>query len=538
MFWTASAVACALLLSLVVLSLTGCDDALVTEAGSDRAQIQGGVAASSRTEIHGRIAPSSHGSEWDNAVLIWGEACLQSIRETVHGPPMTARTLAVVHTAMYDAWAAYDDMAVGTRLGGALRRPQQEHTQANKREAISFAAYRALVDLFPGRVAVFDGIMSRLGYDPAETTTDVTTPAGVGNTAAAALLEFRHTDGANQLGQYRDYTGYVPVNPPLDPSLPGVGDLVDPTLWQPLIHDVGTQKVVQRWIVPHWEFVAPFALTSADQFAPAPPAPMRSGEWYRQVQEVVNIQAKLTDRQKVIAEYWADGPASEFPPGHWCTIAQYVSRRDHHTLDDDVKLFFLVANAVFDASIAAWTAKIRHDYVRPITAVRYVKAGKKVRAWAGPGLGTQVIDGDRWLPYQPANFRTPPFAEFVSGHSTFSMAAATVIRLFVGSDAYGDCASFPPGSSKIEPGTVPAQALTLCWKTFTEAAEEAGISRLYGGIHFRQGNLAGQAMGRQVGEQVWRTAQSYFSGDKVAFVALRPNGRSALSAPEESAESL
>lgn len=516
-FWAAYMVASALLLSLVVLSLGGCDDALVSDVGSDRAQIPGVVSA------------SSLGRAGDNAVLIWGEACLQSIRETVQGPPMTARTLAIVHTAMYDAWSAYDADALGTRLGGELRRPPHEHTKANKERAISFAAYRALVDLFPARIEVFDAIMRRLGYDPDEITTDVSTPEGVGNTAAAELLKYRRDDGANQIDQYRDYTGYVPVNPPLDPSLPGVGGLVDPTRWQPLIHDTGTEKVVQSWIVPHWEYVVPFALTSADQFASSPPAPIKSGEWRRQVQEVVNIQARLTDRQKVIAEYWADGPTSEFPPGHWCTIAQYVSRRDAHTLDDDIKLFFLVANAVFDASIAAWTTKIRHDYVRPITAVRYVKAGKKVRGWAGPGLGTRVIDGDQWLPYQPANFRTPPFGEFVSGHSTFSMAAATVMRSFVGSDAYGDCTTFSPGSSKIEPGAVPAESVTLCWKSLTEAAEEAGISRLYGGIHFRQANEAGQEMGRLVGEQVWRQAQSLFTGGEI--------GAESVGRPEWSASS-
>lgn len=458
-------------------------------------------------------AGSASESTESNVVLIWGEACLQSIRDTRQGPPMTARTLGIVHTAMYDAWAAYDAAAIGTRLGGLLRRPVEERTIANKAEAISHAAYRTLVDLFPGRIDVYRGIMESLGYDSSVTTTDGTTAPEIGNAAAEALLSFRHHDGSNQLAGYADYTDYVPVNPPWDPTDSGVGTLVDPTKWQPLLHN----EIVQQWIIPHWEFVAPFALTSANQFIPPPPAPEKSGEWHRQVQEVINIQAKLTDEQKVVAEYWADGPSSEFPPGHWCTIAQYVSQRDGHTLDDDVKMFFLVANAVFDASIAAWTAKIRYDYVRPVTAVRYVKRGKKIRAWAGPGLGTRVIDGDTWLPYQISTFRTPPFSEYISGHSTFSMAGATVLRRFKGSDEYGDCASFPAGWSKVEPGFAPSDDVTLCWETFTEAAEQAGISRLYGGIHFRQGNLEGLNVGRQVGEQVWAKAQTYFNGTAEAL---------------------
>ncbi|MGI9038552.1 MAG: vanadium-dependent haloperoxidase [Gemmatimonadota bacterium] len=480
----------------VLLTLVGCDGFVPT--GPERDQ---------QPSPHLRGHPASiNGS--DNVVLVWSEACLQSIRDLGHGPPMEGRTLAIVHTAMFDAWAAYDPVAVGTRLGGDLRRPPGEHTPENKEEAISYAAYRALVDLFPSRASIFEALLLRLGYDPANTTTDPATPAGVGNAAAEALLAFRHDDGSNQLNGYADYTGYTPVNPPLDPTEPGIGPLVDPAKWQPLIHD----GQVQRWIIPHWRYVTPFALTSAEQFMPPPPAAVRSGQYRRQVQEVINIQAKLTDRQKVIAEYWADGPSSEFPPGHWVTIAQYVSRLNGHTLDEDVRLFFLVSNAVFDASIAAWTAKIEYDYVRPVTAIRYLKQGKRVRAWAGPGRGTQVIAGEAWVPYQVATFRTPPFAEYVSGHSTFSAAAATVLQQFTGSDEYGVCETFPPGWSRVEPGLVPAREVELCWDTFTAAAEEAGQSRLYGGIHFRQGNEAGLTLGRQVGRLVWAKALSYIDG--------------------------
>lgn len=481
---------------LFVLALVGCDRGVLTPGEST------GTARLVQARPHAEVLATG------SVVQFWGEACLQSIRETKHGPPMTARTLAIVHTAMYDAWTAYDGVAVGTRLGGTLRRPAREHTRANKETAISYAAFRTLVDLFPDRAGVFEALMESLGYDPHDETTDPASPIGIGNLAAAALLEFRHGDGSNQLNGYADDTGYSPVNAPFDPAVPGIPGLSDPSRWQPLIHD----GRVQRWIIPHWENVTPFALTAADQFMPPPPAPVKSGEFRRQVQEIVAIQARLTDRQKVIAEFWADGPSSEFPPGHWCTIAQYVSRARGLTLDEDVKLFFLVANAVFDASIGAWAAKIRHDYVRPVSAVRYLKEGKKIRAWRGPGRGTGVIDGEAWVPYQVASFRTPPFAEYVSGHSTFSAAAATVLKRYFGSDVYGACATFAAGSSRVEPGVAPAEAVELCWDTFSSAAEEAGVSRLYGGIHFRQGNEAGLAMGRGIGEQVWRTARRYFEG--------------------------
>ncbi|HTE17670.1 MAG TPA: phosphoesterase, partial [Armatimonadota bacterium] len=168
----------------------------------------------------------------ESVVTHWNEATLQAVRETRPGPPMVARALAIVHTCAYDAWAAYDKKAVGTRFGAEARRRAAERTAANKEKAVSFAAYRALVDLFPqpDQVAAFSAHMRQLGYDPDDASTDPTTPAGIGNRCANAVLTFRHADGSNQLGdlhpgRYSDYTGYVAVNDP---------DRVnDPSRWQP-----------------------------------------------------------------------------------------------------------------------------------------------------------------------------------------------------------------------------------------------------------------------------------------------------------------
>src|SRR2546427_4020776 len=137
----------------------------------------------------------------DSVVLLWNEAALQGVRDSRLGPPMVARALAIVQTSVFDAWAAYDHRAVGTRLGGALRRPPPERTPANINAAISFAAYRAAVDLFPGdRASVFDPLMRRLGLDPANATTDLRSPEGVGNLAAQARPGYRPHDGPNPLG--------------------------------------------------------------------------------------------------------------------------------------------------------------------------------------------------------------------------------------------------------------------------------------------------------------------------------------------------
>jgi len=446
-----------------------------------------------------------------NAVLQWNQTALDAVSNGTLGPPMVARALAIVHTAMFDAWAAYDATAVGTRLGASLRRPAAERTLDAKREAVSYAAYRALVDLYPAQQARFDARMAALGLSPANGTTDRATPAGVGNVAAAALLAYRHADGANQDGAssatglpYADYTGYVPVNTP--------DAVANPNHWQPLRYTGRTGvTVVQSFLGAQWPRVIPFALASADQFRPPPPVQLPDGRYRAQAEELVRLSAALGDREKAIAEYWADGPASVLPPGHWNLFAQYVSLRDGHTLDQDVQMFFMVANAVFDAGIAAWDAKVHYDYVRPVTAIHYLKRGQKVRAWAGPGLGTRVIDGDTWQPYQPAWFPTPPFPEYVSGHSTFSAAAAEILERFTGDDAFGASVTIVEGALGIEPG-MPTRPVTLAWPTFSAAADEAGLSRRYGGIHFEDADMAGRTLGRRVGAAVWAKARAYIAG--------------------------
>ena len=468
----------------------------------------------------------------DSVVLLWNEAALRGVRNSKLGPPMVARALAIVHTCIFDAWAAYDHQAVGTRLGGALRRPRRERTLANMNTAISFAAYRAAVDLFPGdRLSVFDPLMRRLAYEPANTTDDDTTPAGVGNVAARAVLDFRHRDGANQLGDepggkpgvaYADYTGYTSANDPMD-LRPGAkfdpATVRDPNRWQPLRYVDATGAVVtQPFVGAQWQHVTPFALTNAAQLrSPTGPARYDSPAYESQARALLAISAGLTDEQKMIAEYWADGPHSELPPGHWDLFAQYVSRRDHHGanktgVEADVKLFFALTNAVFDASICCWDNKRFFDSVRPITAIRYLFRGQRVHAWGGPYQGNRLMDGADWFPYQASTFPTPPFSEYSSGHSTFSAAGAEILRLFTESDGFRASVTFPAGSSKFEPGFVPARDVTLRWETFSEAANQAGFSRRYGGIHFAQADVEGRAAGRLVAKQAWAKAQRYISG--------------------------
>jgi hypothetical protein len=240
-----------------------------------------------------------------------------------------------------------------------------------------------------------------------------------------------------------------------------------------------------------------------------------SDAFRKEVDQQLRYSAGLTDTQKVIAEYWEDPPGSETPPGHWNLFAQWVSRRDHHSLDEDAKVFMALNNGLLDASITAWDAKRQWNSVRPITAVRWLKQGQQVQAWGGPFQGTKTIWGQNWVPYQRATFVTPSFPEYLSGHSTFSAAAAILLKAATGSDTFGMSVTKAAGSSRIESGAVPAAPVTLSWKSFTAAADQAGISREYGGIHFNDGDFEARQAGEDVGLLVWSKAKSYFNGKAV-----------------------
>jgi hypothetical protein len=442
----------------------------------------------------------------DNVVLQWDEELLQAIRALPPGPTVVARAISVVHTAIFDAWAAYDPIARGTRLGSSLRRPAAERTLANKNKAISFAAYKALVDLFPARKFDFAEQMSYLGY--AVDGSDASTPAKVGNTAGQAVIDYRHADGSNQLNGYADTTGYQPVN---------TGDVVvDPWRWQPLRVPLGVGPE-QRATTPQWSKVKGFALKSPFQFAVPGPDRLQSGFDPKHIDNLLALTSNLTERQKVTAEYWADGPKSEFPPGHWALITQVLSRKRGHSLDTDAKLFFALGNALMDASIAAWAAKYRWDFVRPITAIRSRYKGKPVTSWLGPYQGYGQVPGERWIPYQAPNVVSPPFPEYVSGHSTFSSAAAAILARFTGSDSFGAGVTIEAGTSLFEPRTTtqvgtPATNITLSWPTLTAAAKDAGLSRRLGGIHFQDGDEHGYNLGQRVGTNVLAQTTGHING--------------------------
>lgn len=548
--------------------------------------------------------------------VLWDRAVQQAVildngDATTSGPTIASRAYGLLHTAMFDAWSAYNLAAAGVNFNTSdeFQRSTSENTDANKTEAMSYAAYNALIALFtPGGgtiatdiQAVFDGVMSSLNLDPANTSTDTNTAAGIGNAAANALIAARITtdDGSNQAGGFADTTNYV-NNRLTNPDSSTINDI---ELWTPenvsIDSSPGDANFVrqQSFLTPQWGLVNSFAIDQDgdgdnDDLRPVAPeaffldtslitsfdvatgiivltdgtkrdliagnilaadnsvtgtidfntfvgtdtaagAIINAG-FITQAQEVVDVSAGLSDQEKLIAEFWEDSGETSFPPGTWMTFGQYVSARDDNSIDDDALLFFALGNAVFDAGVATWEAKEFYNYVRPVRAIRELgrlgllnnratgideltnETGFVIRAWGGPDQGTKTILAENFLTYQtPGGDPSPPFGEYTSGHSAFSAAGAAILQSFTGSNDFGASVTFAPNSSRFEPNSTPSLTEVLSWATFTQASDEAGISRIYGGIHFEDGDLNGRQLGRDVGSAVWTRAQTFANNSAI-----------------------
>lgn len=506
----------------------------------------------------------------DMAVVVqWNELALNAVRnEAIIRPTAVSRQLFLLHAAMYDAWSAFSPTARPYALPPTVKIAAEQRNEAAKRAAVSQAAYHILTHEFPRferNGEPLRSYMNRLGIAVVYEG-DPNTPSGIGYLAAQAVLQARRDDGANAVdGGVVQQTSvtypqlYAPVNSDELRLIAADGQpAFNPNHWQPLRvpypsagYQHGRFQIdptnrasydIQTFLTPHWGAVRPFALTSGAELRPPPPpqydstAPYRDAlgkttsndQAYRQqADEIVQITAQLDDRQKVIAEFWADGPRSESPPGHWNQLAHGLSQRDRHTLDQDVQMYFALNAALLDAGIATWECKRYYDYVRPVSAIRFLYYDKPIPSWGGPRRGTVILPGKDWHPYQQQTFVTPGFPEYVSGHSAFSAAAATVLIRFTGSDRFYDGVTrtdqdidrdgesdllgqfvFRAGFGFIEKG--PAENVILRWPTLTAAADEAGYSRRLGGIHFQDGDLRGRELGRQVGERVYAKARSYW----------------------------
>lgn len=440
------------------------------------------------------------------------EATARNVDQFQARPTVVSRTLAVWATAMFDAWAAYDKRAVGSRLGGQLRRPAAERTQKNKEIAISYASFESLKFVYPESAEWLAGEMRRLGYDPTVVSTDPTQPEGVGHLAAQAVIDYRRQDGSNQFGDeigtsggpYSDYTYYQPVNPP--------DRIIDPDRWQPITFTLSDgRQVTPGFLTPHWYRVKTFALERSDQFRPGPPPLTTTDDALlrQQTDQVLAYNQELTPQEKAIVEFMRDGPRSTGQSGHWLRFAQDVSRRDHYTLDQDVKLYFAIANVAMDAFISCWETKRFYDSSRPWTLVRHYYRGREILGWAGPEGGVKKMPAEEWHPYSPYSFITPPFPGYTSGHATVSGACSKMLELYTGTDRYG----FAERRRHCELTEKAAgDFVELDLPTWSATAEMAAVSRAMGGYHIPIDNDIGLKVGREISVWSWPKYQAYFDG--------------------------
>ncbi len=565
----------------------------------------------------------------------WNEQLLNAVRRDVPRPGVHARNLFHASIAIWDAWSAYDSLADGYLV---QEKAQTDDVAAAREEAISYAAYRVVSHRYaaaqggPVSQACFDAFMNKLGYDPADSETSGETPRALGNRIGDAVIAAYADDGANEANNYADPQGFLPDAPKLVVDRPGTST-EDPLLWQRLVlakaetqNGIAVDAGAQGYIGGQWGEVTPFSLVRPKKGAAyldigSPPQSLddllepvvalirRSSELDVEDDTMVDISpasvgnnslgandgqgyaenpvthepyapqlVRRHDFGRVLAEFWADGPSSETPPGHWNTIANHVAddpslkRRlfgAGASLDPlawDVHVYLALNGAVHDAAIAAWELKRKYLTSRPITLIRYM-AGKgqrtnpdrpsydpnglplvddlieliteqssapgqrhehlrrylgeiAVRAWRGePGDrkrevgGCGWVLGVEWLPYQRRTFVTPAFPGYVSGHSAFSRAAATVLAELTGSPAFpGGLGSFSCDSGYLFFEQGPSAPVTLQWSTYFDAADQAGQSRVWGGIHVTQDDFDGRRVGAAVGSSALERARSYFDG--------------------------
>jgi len=428
-------------------------------------------------------------------------------------PTVTSRYLALIFTSIFDAWSMYDDKATPVYLQGVERQADSARTLKNKEIAISYAAFGTLNEYFFSDSVMFVDFMNELGYDPNDVSTDPNTPAGIGNLAAQAVIEARKGDGANQYGEdegsdgqaYFNYVNYQPINSP-DKNK-------DQNRWQPKYFADGKGgKWAPTCLTPFWPNVKPIALDSANQFRPGPPPMIGSDQLKQEVKDVIDMQANLTLEEKGLVEFMRDGPKSVQQAGHWLMFAQHVSKRDGHTLDEDVKMYFLNQVAAMDAFIAAWETKMYYDFARPFALVHYYYKDSTIKGWGGPGKGTVEMKGSQWVPYSPETFVCPPFPSYVSGHSCVSGACSKVLELYKGNDEFDHHVKLVPGSMT-EP-EINQDTIEYIFTTFSQTAERAGLSRVLGGYHIQADNIEGLNLGRNVAQRVYEFYLEHIGEEK------------------------
>lgn len=433
---------------------------------------------------------------------------------------LVLRTTTLLTNAAFDAIAPYNATAIGV-YSRLPRRPAIDGVNdRNRNVAILYASLPVLNSPYPTEQVRWSAMLSAAGVDPAVTSTDLTTPQGLGRAAGLAVVAARENDGMNQLGNgngrqfnrlpFADTTGYRPVNTAYE--------LTDPSRWQPAVTSRGNGIFsVQQFVTPQWALIEPYSYRSPERFGVPPPVNSnpngRGGRerYKQQVDQVLAASAGLTDERKLAAELFNNKIES------LGFVALSLSQSRRWNVEQFVQYDFLVNVAAFDGGIATWQEKARHDAVRPASAARYLYGNGMVTAWGGPGRGTVNLPANQWSGY--LNVADHP--EYPSGSSCFCAAHAQASRRFLGSDALGWTVPYPRGSSRVEPGVTPANDTALTFETWTKFETVCGDSRVWGGVHFQAAIEASKPMCTRIGDGAYRFVSRHIAGQVPAGVSLR-----------------
>ncbi|MBL9126687.1 MAG: phosphatase PAP2 family protein [Verrucomicrobiales bacterium] len=380
-----------------------------------------------------------------DVILDWNNNSLNAIRTARVTPQFASRNLAMVHAAMYDAVSAVD------KTHAPYHSRPLAPSDTSREAAAATAGYLVLASLYPAQ----QGTLSNLWVASLAAVPDGTPKSNgiaLGEATANDIIALRVGDGSTNV------VAYVVTN--------------TPGRWRP------TPPANAPAQLPQWPFVKTFGLPRADLFRPAGPVALTSSQWtfdFNQVKSLgdTNSTTRTAD-QTEIARFWLDGAGTWTPPGHWNAAAQAAAISRGNTLSQNARLFALLNLCMADAAIAAWDAKFNtFPFWRPITAIREADTDGNPDTVADPN----------WTPLTT----TPPHPDYVSGHATFSGAAARVLADLFGNDAI----PFVVGSDDL-PG------VTRRFGGFADCMREIGMSRIYAGIHTMTTIVDGFALGRSV----------------------------------------
>ncbi|MHB0999370.1 MAG: vanadium-dependent haloperoxidase [Armatimonadota bacterium] len=385
-----------------------------------------------------------------NEVLIWNNTAMKAAADARMMTPQISRVLAIMHIAMYDAVNAIE------HTGQFYKGDITLAPSASKETAVAQAAYRVLTQLFPTQAATFDTqLAASLNWVP-DGPAKISGIA-VGNEAAESILADR-TDDGSQGGMGSPYLGGTA-----------------PGQWRP------TPPGNMPGMFVSWKDVKPFSMTSGEQFRPGYPPALDSADYTAAFNETATIGAKTsaarTAEQSSIATFWVGMPGSIMEAGLMNLAAQQAVKAKYLSLHQSARLFALLNMALCDSAIAGLDCKYEYSAWRPITAIREA---------ASDGNSNTTAD-TAWEPY----LETPAHPEYISTHSTITRSGAVVLQRFFGTDSFN--VTLP---SFMNP------SVTRSYTRFSQIADEAGISRVYGGIHFRFSNQAGSMLGTQIGENI------------------------------------